>query len=89
MFGGLPSYGVYARHARGISFRDIDLGFSKDDTRAAVVLDDVAGVDFDHLNAQRAGGAPLFVLRGVSDFSVSSSGGVPDTRIATADNRSL
>lgn len=89
MFGVLPSYGVYVRHARGISFRDIDLGFSKDDTRAAVVLDDVAGVDFDHLNAERAGGAPLFVLRGVSDFSVSSSGGVPDTRIATADNRSL
>ena len=89
MFGLLPSYGVYVRHASGLEFRDVDLGFAKDDTRPAVVLDDVAGASFEHVNAQRAGGAPFFVLRGVTDFSVGDSSGVPDTRVARADNQSL
>jgi polygalacturonase len=89
MFGLLPAYGIYVRHARGLEFRDIDLGFAKDDTRPAIVLDDVAGASFDHVNAQRAGGAPLFVLRKVSDFSVGDFSGVPDTRVAAADNQSL
>jgi len=89
MFGLLPAYGIYVRHASGLDFRDIDLGFAKDDTRPAIVLDDVAGASFDHVNAQRAGGAPLFVLRKVSDFSVGDFSGVPDTRVAAADNQSL
>jgi hypothetical protein len=89
MFGLLPAYGIYVRHASGLEFRDIDLGFAKDDTRPAIVLDDVAGANFDHVNAQRAGGAPLFVLRKVAGFSVGDSSGVPDTRISGADNQSL
>jgi hypothetical protein len=89
MFGLLPAYGIYVRHASGLDFRDVDLGFAKDDTRPAIVLDDVAGASFDHVNAQRAGGAPFFVLRKVADFSVGDSSGVPDTRVAAADNQSL
>jgi polygalacturonase len=89
MFGLLPAYGIYVRHASGLELRDVDLGFAKDDTRPAIVLDDVAGADFEHVNARRSGGAPLFVLRRVTDFSVGASSGVPDTRIAGADNRSL
>jgi polygalacturonase len=89
MFGLLPAYGIYVRHAEGIDFRDIDLGFAKDDTRPAIVLDDVAGAQFDHVNAQLSGGAPLFILRKVTDFSVGDSSGVPDARIPQADDRSL
>ena len=89
MFGILPAYGIYVRHAKDIAFRDIDLGFIKDDTRPAIVLDDVAGADFRHVDARRAGGAPFFVLRKVTDFSVRDTSGVPDTRIPTADQQSL
>jgi hypothetical protein len=89
MFGLLPAYGIYARHAKNLYFRDIELGFAKDDTRPVVVLDDVAGVDFRHLAAQRAGGAPLFVLRQVTDFSVRDTRDLPDTRLPAAGDRSL
>ena len=89
MFGVLPAYGVYARHAKGLSFRDVELSFSRDDTRPAVVLDDVAGAEFEHVKAERAGGAPFFVLRKVSDFSVGDSSGVPDQRTASAEQQSL
>lgn len=89
MFGLLPAYGIYVRHATGVAFRDIDLAFSSDDTRPAIVLDDVSGADFEHVSAQRAGGAPFFVLRKVTGFSVGDSSGVADARIASADNQSL
>jgi hypothetical protein len=89
MFGLLPAYGVYARHAKGLFFRDVGLSFVKDDTRPAIVLDDVAGAEFDHVKAERAGGAPFFVLRKVSDFSVGDSSGVPDQRIASAEQESF
>jgi polygalacturonase len=89
MFGLLPSYGIYVRHASGVSFRDIDLSFVKDDTRPAIFLDDVAGADFEHVNAQRAGGAAFFILRHVSMFSVGESSGVPDERIASVEKLAL
>ena len=89
MFGVLPAYGVYARHVRGLALRDVELSFARNDTRPAVVLDDVNGAQFDHVKAERAGGAPLFVLRKVSDFSVVGSPGVPDGRMGRAEKESL
>ncbi|MGD1029612.1 MAG: glycoside hydrolase family 28 protein [Opitutaceae bacterium] len=89
MFGLLPAYGVYARHAKGLAFRDVELSFVKDDTRPAIVLDDVAGAEFDHVKAERAGGAPFFVLRKVSDFLVGNDSGVPDRRIASAEQEAF
>jgi hypothetical protein len=89
MFGILPAYGVYARHVEGILMRDVGLGFVRDDTRPAIVLDDVKGADLDHVEARRAGGAPSIVLRQVSEFSVVNSPGVPDRRVPAAEQESL
>jgi parallel beta helix pectate lyase-like protein len=89
MFGILPAYGIYARHAKNLVFRDVELGFVKADTRPVVVLDDVAGAEFDHIRADRAAGAPFFVLRKTTDFSVAASVGVPDQRLAAANQKSL
>jgi polygalacturonase len=89
MFGLLPAYGLYVRHAARVTFRDVEVGFVKDDTRPAVVLDDVAGAEFDHLKAQRAGGAPFFVLRKVTDFTTRAIAGLPDSHREAAENESL
>lgn len=89
MFGVLPAYGVYARHAKGLAFRDVELSFAQEDTRPAIVLDDVAGAEFDHVKAERVGGAPFFVLRKVSDFWIGDSSGVPDQRLARAEQESF
>jgi polygalacturonase len=89
MFGLLPGYGLYVRHAARLTFRDVEFGFVKDDTRPAVVLDDVAGIEFDHVKAQRAGGAPFFVLRKVTDFTTRAVPGIADTQRASAENETL
>ncbi len=89
MFGLLPAYGAYIRHARDVSFHDVELAVAKADTRPAIVLDDVGGADFDHIRVQRTADVPAFVLRQVSDFAVRNSPGVADARRATADQESF
>jgi hypothetical protein len=45
MFGVLPAYGLYCRHVKDISLRNVVLGFDKTDERPAVVCDDVHGLE--------------------------------------------
>ncbi len=49
MFKELPAWGFYIRHARGISFENVNLLCAKKDYRTAVVLDDVTGANFKSL----------------------------------------
>ena len=44
MFGRLPAYGFYIRHARNLRLRNIEIISDKDDFRPAVVCDDVKDI---------------------------------------------
>jgi len=62
MFGTLPAYGFYCRHAKNLKLRNVDLSFAKEDARPAVVCDDVEDVDIAGLRAEAAPAAEA-VLR--------------------------
>lgn len=49
MFGHLPSYGFFIRHAVNVSFSDVRLSTGEDDARPALVLDDVVSSAFSRL----------------------------------------
>jgi hypothetical protein len=89
MFGVLPAYGFWVRHAAGIRLDGVEVGFMQDDTRPAFVLDDVRGADFHGVRAQAAGRAPRFVLRSVSEVRVTHSAPVADTYVKQADRKSF
>jgi len=69
MFGILPAYGFFIRHARGVELTNVEVGFLREDRRPAFVLDHVTGADFQHVKAQLAAGVAPIVLREVKDFS--------------------
>ena len=50
MFGELPCYGFYVRHADGVTFRNISLKLDGEDFRPAFVLDDATNVTFDGIS---------------------------------------
>ena len=52
MFGALPAYGFYVRHAKNVTFHQMELEFEKDDHRPALVFDDVSDVDILGLDAE-------------------------------------
>jgi hypothetical protein len=82
MFGNIPAYGVYARHVKTLSARDLVFTLEKPDARPAFRFDSVAGVDLERLIVPR-GSAPVFSLRNVTDFVHRNSPGLPDKRLAT------
>ncbi|MDY0167089.1 MAG: glycosyl hydrolase family 28 protein [Thermoguttaceae bacterium] len=66
MFGELPAYGFFCRHARNLTFENVKLSLNKPDFRHAMVFDDVENLRIDGLAAASPkGAAPLVRLSGV------------------------
>jgi polygalacturonase len=84
LFGVLPAYGFYIRHAAGIRMDGVEVGFMTPDTRPAVVLDDVRDVELHGFRAQTASGAPTLVLRDVDELRVDHSPPLRDTTVKHA-----
>ncbi len=89
MFGTLPAYGFFVRHARGISLDNVDVRFGAPDTRPAFVARDVADLDVHHCRADKVAGTPTFVLDGVDDFRVSDGRPIPEAKVEHADHQEL
>lgn len=88
MFGVIPAYGFYVRHARGIVFDNVDVSFDKTDERPAFILDDVKDAAFYRTKARLAPDAKMFVLRNVTNFRSMQSPSVEDIVLDRADRRS-
>ncbi len=85
MFGTVPAYGLFVRHARGLTLRDIVLGTMTADARPPIVLQDVQNLRLDHVDAARPAGVPFAVFQDIADLVVRDSGGVADLRLAKED----
>jgi polygalacturonase len=89
MFGELPAYGFFIRHVKGLAIRDVEVSYLKEDVRPPFWLNDVIGVDFQHIKAQRSEGVPMFVLKNVADFNTHQCWPLPDTRLDRVDAKKL
>ncbi len=69
MFGELPAYGLFCRHVRNLTIRNVRLGFDAPDHRPALICDDVENLDITQLNAMGTAGHEALVhmrnVRGV------------------------
>ena len=71
MFGELPAWGFYLRHARGIQFRNVKLSYRKDDFRPAVTMDDVQSSSFSGLKIPTARELPVVFLHETREIKLS------------------
>ena len=81
MFGEIPAYGFFIRHAKGITLSNVWISYLSDELRPPFVLHDVNGVAFNHVTAQRAKDVPAFLFRNVLNFITHDFKGLPDTRL--------
>jgi polygalacturonase len=65
MFGELPCWGLYVRHATGISLKNVKLEYKKADFRPAVIFDDVQKLQAQALQVPTAQSTPVIVLKDV------------------------
>jgi polygalacturonase len=89
LFGVLPAYGFYVRHAANVHFDGVEVGFMSPDTRPAFVFDDVRGAELHGVRAQTATNVPTLVLRDVEDFRVTHSAPLRDTYVKRAARQSF
>jgi polygalacturonase len=80
MFGAMPSYAFFIRHAKAMEFSDATMHAAKDEHRPAFVLLDVAGARFQNILAQTITNVPAFSLENVTDFKIHQCGSLPDVR---------
>jgi len=59
MFGPMPAWGFYLRHAKGVILRNVEMTALTPDARPAVVTDDVSDLHAEGVLASPAPGTPL------------------------------
>jgi len=68
MFGVLPAFGFYSRHAEGISLSNVQLRWEKEDLRPAIIVDDIKDLTIDGFRSDTvAGASPVIWLNNVVD----------------------
>ena len=89
MFGVMPAYGFFIRHATGIEMSNVEVSFVNEDLRPAFVLDDVKGAEFFYVKAQKAPDVPTFVLKNVKGFKTHQCKPVTDTQLEVVEQKNL
>ncbi|MGY5353359.1 glycoside hydrolase family 28 protein [Wenyingzhuangia sp. IMCC45467] len=62
MFGELPAWAFYIRHAKNITFKNITLRLAANDFRPAFVVDDVQNIELHQINVPKLS-HPQYVLK--------------------------
>ncbi|MEK6795996.1 MAG: glycosyl hydrolase family 28 protein [Spirochaetota bacterium] len=102
MFGQLPAYGLYIRHAKGISVSDMYLSYLEADARPAIILDDVRASTIERAAARSSTGEHPFIWAidsreitvrgcsappGVKTFVTVEGDGASAAMVTLTDNR--
>ena len=88
-FGTIPSWGMFARHVKGLEVDNVELSLMKEDLRPAFILDDVKGAEFRFLKVPRYQDVSTFILKNVEDFTVHQSRPVPDAQLEQVEKKSF
>jgi len=79
MFGVLPAWGFYCRHAEGVNFENVTLRVKTKDYRPALICDDVKNLRLDGFHVLSAGKEPVIYLNDVQGCVIRNSPAPPET----------
>ena len=68
MFGELPAWGLYVRHAKGLNLKNISLNVLDEDFRPAFVFDDVDQLDMEQVIVGGNASKPNVILKSVEKY---------------------
>ncbi len=79
--GIMPSWGLFARHVKNLTLRDVEFRTATEDLRPVVMMDDASGVLFDSVTLPPAKDVSVFALRNVHAFTTRDCPGLPDKAV--------
>ena len=86
--GVLPAYGLFISHARNVRFNNIEFQTINPDSRPAILLMDVEGVEFNGIRLPGNSG-PSFKLMDVKDFRLERFNGDGSRTVEKTEDASI
>ena len=80
-FEDMPAYGFFIRHVKNIELNHVELKLENNDSRPAIVLDDVTGASFNDVKADKRGANISYSLRNVQDVNINHCKSIKDKKI--------
>lgn len=81
MFGELPAWALYVRHAKSLVMNGIRLSLAEPDFRPAFVLDDVMGLKSGSIDLPAGGATKQFVIKASSDIQLAPKHQIMSVRL--------
>ncbi|WP_020531299.1 glycoside hydrolase family 28 protein [Flexithrix dorotheae] len=90
MFGQLPAYGFYIRHARGIKLNNVTLKYKEHEKRPGIILSNTAKFNFSDLDIQTApeSNAAIYVEKSKNGLITNTNHFYPSKHFLWKDERS-
>lgn len=73
-FGELPAWGLYVRHAKGMTLRNISLSLKMPDFRAAYVFDEVENLTIENPQLNQNGNHKQIILKSARNTNIDPKG---------------
>jgi hypothetical protein len=84
-FGMRPSAGLYVRHIKGLTLKNVQITFDQPDVRPSVEIYDADGVTLDNFTTQKSVGGEMMRLEQVKKLTVENSPGLKDQSSMTIE----
>ena len=82
--GPRPASGLYIRHVRNLTLKNVEFAFEQPDERPPIVAQDVDGLHFDGFKTEKPPDVTTFKLDSVMNFTLQNSPGLTSTCAAAA-----
>jgi polygalacturonase len=81
MFGSIPAYGLFVRHAKNVELNDVEFSYINPDMRPAILFSDVKNADLRFVKAQKEKNVPSVVLGESANVNVFESFGISSKKL--------
>lgn len=81
-WGTLPAYGFYVRHAKNITFNNVELTYKNEDVRPALIFDDAQNINLYNLRTEaEINSEAVLKFNNSSDVTISGSQSLSPTKL--------
>jgi len=87
--GTRPAAGLFVRHVRGLTLRNVTLSYDAPDKRAPFAALDVDGLVLDHFDSGKTDAPNRLRLDNIKNLEIRSSEGLPDGKTAKISKQNL
>ena len=87
-FGIIPAYGFFIRHVKNIELNNVNLYLLGNETRPAMILNDVKGIKLRNVTTDKGTDSRTLVMKDVSELSIKDSTPLKDKNDKKIESKS-